>query len=107
MYFIVSIIKILKKIQICNSVVYVVKMVVLYYNDFNIKNKVEEMKDYEICYYNDKNVGDDEKHTHSYYECIFFQRKMLLFLLRIGFYKLWQRDIVIFCLLEFRINNSL
>lgn len=95
MYFIVSIIKILKKIQICNSVVYVVKMVVLYYNDFNIKNKVEEMKDYEICYYNDKNVGDDEKHTHSYYEMYFFPEENASVFVEDRIYKLWQGDIVI------------
>lgn len=73
----------------------VVKVVVLYYNDFNIKNKVEEMKDYEICYYNDKNVSNDEKRIHSYYEVYFFPEENASAFVKDGIYKLWQGDILI------------
>ena len=74
---------------------HVVKVDILYYNSFNIKNKVGEMKDYEICYYNDKNMSNDEKHVHSYYEVYFLSEDNASVFIQNKLYKLWQGDVVI------------
>ena len=73
----------------------VVKVALLYYNKFNRKNKVEEMKDFEIFYYHDKNISVGENHTHSYYEIYFFPEENASVFIKDRFYKLWQGDVVI------------